>query len=137
MEKKTAIQAVKRAWSIKTAISNVVWFFVGGIWLGIIFASLGVALCLTVVGFRAGRVCYRHAWVAMFPYGKKVEIQSGRHPAANVIWAIFVGWWFSFLCIMTGVLCMVTVIGFFRGLQAFKLMKLAIFPFGADLIDAK
>ena len=136
MEKEKALSTLKRAWTVKTAISNIVWFFLGGLWLGLIFASIGVALGLTIIGFRAGKVCYRHAWVAMFPYGKKIELHTGRYPIANLLWAIFVGWWFSLLCISTGVLCMMTVVGFFRGLQAFKLARLTLFPFGAKITEA-
>ncbi len=133
MKRKTAARAIKRAWSIKLLISNIVWFFLGGLWLGLIFAAVGAVLCITLVGFPLGRVCFKHALVSMFPYGKKVEIHSGRRPVANVLWAIFVGWWFSLICLVTGVLCIMTVIGFFRGLQAFKLARLTFFPFGAEI----
>ncbi len=135
MEKEKAITTFKRVWTVKTVFSNIVWFFLGGLWLGLIFASIGVALCLTIIGFPAGRICYKHAWVTMFPYGKKIEIHSGRHPIANVLWAVFIGWWFTFLCLLTGVLCIMTVIGFFRGIQALKLARLTFFPFGAKITD--
>ena len=136
MEKEKAIRTLEKIWSIKTVISNILWFFLGGLWLGLIFASLGVALCLTIIGFPAGRICYRYSFVAMFPYGKKVEIHSGKHLIGNLFWAIFVGWWFSLLFIVTGVLWIMTVIGFFRGLQALKLSRLAFFPFVAKITDS-
>lgn len=113
-------------------ISNIIWFFLGGLWIGLIFAAIGILFCITVIGLPSGKTCFHHARVAMFPYGKKVHIHSGRRPIANVLWAIFIGWWFSFLCLVTGVLCIMTVIGFFRGLQAFKLARLTFFPFGAE-----
>ena len=137
MEKERVRHTAKRIWSIKTRISNIVWFLLGGLWLGLIFVSIGLALCLTVVGIPLGKTCFRHAWVSMFPYGKRVEIHSGRRPIANLLWAILIGWWFSFLCLVTAVLCIATVVGFFRGLQAFKLARLTFFPFGATVIENK
>jgi uncharacterized membrane protein YccF (DUF307 family) len=34
-----------------------------------------------------------------------------------------------------GVICCLTVIGIPFGIQAFKLARLAVFPFGADIFD--
>ena len=133
MKRKDAVRAIKRAWSIKQWISNIIWFFLGGLWIGLIFAAVGVCLSLTWVGIPLGRTCFYNAWACMFPYGKRIEIHSGRRPIVNFLWAILIGWWFSLLCLTTGVLCIMTVVGFFRGLQAFKLARLTFFPFGAEI----
>jgi uncharacterized membrane protein YccF (DUF307 family) len=53
----------------------------------------------------------------------------------NVIWLILFGWEMAIGYLASGIICCITVIGIPFGLQAFKLMKLAFFPFGADIIE--
>jgi len=51
----------------------------------------------------------------------------------NVIWMLFAGIWIALMELVFGVLLCITVIGIPFGLQHFKLMRLAIYPFGYDL----
>jgi uncharacterized membrane protein YccF (DUF307 family) len=132
--RKKAVRVIKKAWTVKDFISNVIWFLLGGLWLGILFVFLGLLLCLSVVGLPQGRECFRMARLYMFPYGKRVDLHMATHPVANVIWAILIGWVLALIIFTAGIALCLTVIGFFRGLQAFKLAKTALFPFGAEII---
>jgi uncharacterized membrane protein YccF (DUF307 family) len=51
----------------------------------------------------------------------------------NVIWLLLFGWEMAAAYFFAGLASCVTVIGIPFGLQAFKLMALALFPFGADV----
>ena len=125
---------MKQAWTVKDFISNAIWLLLGGLWLGILFAVAGALLYLTVIGRERGREFLRLSHLFMFPYGKRVSLHPTAHTAANLIWAILLGWPLALFIFSAGLACCLTVIGFFRGLQAFKLAKTALLPFGAEVI---
>ena len=116
-------------------LANVLWVLLGGIWLVLLWCLLGLLLCVTVVGIPLGVQCFKAAKLSFFPYGKKVALNFGKHPIANVIWLILAGWEMALIYLVAGVLNCVTIIGIPSGLQCFKMMKLAFFPFGAKILS--
>jgi len=114
-------------------ISNVLWVLLGGIWLALLWSIFGVILCVTVVGIPFGVQCFKAARLSFSPYGKKVILNFHAHPVANVIWAILGGWEMAILHLLFGVLNCITIVGISKGIQCFKIMKLAFFPFGAKV----
>lgn len=118
-------------------LGNILWFLLGGIWLGLSWFLLGVLLCITVIGIPFGVQCFKAAKLTVAPFGKQVRIQFEEHPIANLLWAVLLGWELALGYLICGVICCITVIGIPFGLQAFKMMKLAFLPFGADIIKIK
>ncbi len=114
-------------------IGNILWFILGGLWLGLGWAIAGLILCITIIGIPLGMQCFKAAWLTFAPFGKKVDVNFGKHPIANVIWAIFFGWEMALGYLMAGIISCITIIGIPFGLQAFKMMKLAFLPFGATV----
>ena len=114
-------------------IANIIWIIFGGIWLALLWLLLGVLLCITIVGIPFGLQCFKMAWLSLAPYGKKVDLNFTEHPIANTIWAVFGGWAIALVYFMVGLLNCITIIGIPRGIQCFKIMKLAFFPFGAKI----
>ncbi|MBQ9151535.1 MAG: YccF domain-containing protein [Clostridia bacterium] len=114
-------------------IGNILWFILGGIWLGLSWALLGLLLCITIIGIPLGTQCFKAAKLTFAPFGKQVNLHFEKHPIANVIWAILIGWEMALGYLVSGLICCVTIIGIPMGLQAFKLMKLALLPFGATV----
>ena len=114
-------------------ISNIIWFLLGGLWLFLAWSILGIILCITIVGIPFGTQCFKLAGISAMPYGKKVILDCGKHPVANVLWVIFIGWELAIVHLLIGVLNCITIIGIPRGIQCFKITKLALFPFGAKV----
>ena len=114
-------------------IANIIWILFGGIWLALLWLLFGIVLCVTIVGIPFGIQCFKMAWLSLAPYGKKVDLNFTEHPIANVIWAVLGGWVIAVIYLLVGVLNCITIIGIPRGIQCFKIMKLAFFPFGADI----
>ena len=114
-------------------ISNIIWFIFGGLWLFLMWAFLGVLLCITIVGIPFGTQCFKLAGISAMPYGKKVILDYAKHPVANLLWVIFVGWEFAIAHLIIGAICCITIIGIPLGVQCFKITKLALFPFGAKI----
>lgn len=114
-------------------IANIIWILFGGIWLALLWLLFGIVLCVTIVGIPFGIQCFKMAWLSLAPYGKRVDLNFTEHPIANVIWAVLGGWVVAVIYLFVGVLNCITIIGIPRGIQCFKIMKLAFFPFGAEI----
>lgn len=52
---------------------NVLWFFVGGIWIFLTHLLYGIVLCITIIGIPFGKMHFRLAKLAFSPFGKEVE----------------------------------------------------------------
>ena len=114
-------------------LSNIIWFILGGLWLFLAWALLGILLCITIVGIPFGVQCFKLAFFSAMPYGNRIILDYAKHPIANLIWAIFIGWEFAIAHLLLGLLCCITIIGIPHGIQCFKITKLALFPFGAKI----
>ena len=53
----------------------------------------------------------------------------------NILWFLFEGLFLGLGWCVTGVLWRLTLIGIPVGVQCFKLAKLSLMPFGAEIID--
>lgn len=114
-------------------IANIIWIILGGIWLALVWAILGILLCITIIGIPLGLQCFKAAVLSFAPFGKKVTWNIAEHPIANVIWAVLFGWELAIAYLACGIGNCLTIIGIPSGIQCFKIMKLAFFPFGAKI----
>ena len=115
-------------------LANIIWFLFGGIWLGLSWTLLGLLLCITIIGIPLGRQCFKAAELTFAPFGKDVRLHFEKHPILNLLWAILLGWELALGYLFSGLMCCVTIIGIPMGLQAFKMVKLALFPFGSSIV---
>ena len=120
--------------TILNFFSNLIWIFTGGFWLALAWLIEGVLLCITIIGIPFGLQCFKMATLSFAPFGKKVKLGFPRsYPIINVIWAILFGWEMALGYALAGIANCVTIIGIPSGIQSFKMMALAIFPFGATV----
>lgn len=114
-------------------VSNVLWILFCGLWLALLWCSFGIVLCVTLVGIPFGLQCFKLAGFSLMPKGKKVTLDFSAHPIANVLWVVVGGWEMALAHLAFGVAFCITVVGIPKGIQCFKIMKLALFPFGARI----
>jgi uncharacterized membrane protein YccF (DUF307 family) len=73
----------------------------------------------------------------MTPFGKEnVVLEGFSNPLTmifNVIWVIFFGWEIALSHLVHGLILLITIIGIPFAQQHFKLIPLALFPFGREL----
>ncbi|MGN6330338.1 MAG: YccF domain-containing protein [Motilibacteraceae bacterium] len=55
-----------------SAIGNVLWFLLAGIWIALECIVAGLVLCVTIIGIPFGVAAFKLAAVALFPLGKDV-----------------------------------------------------------------
>lgn len=54
-----------------TGLANILWIILAGIWLAIEHISIGISLCLTIIGIPFGLAHFKLAKVSFAPLGKK------------------------------------------------------------------
>ena len=112
-------------------LANLIWMIFGGLVLACLWFILGLLLCITIAGIPFGLQCFKIARLSLFPFGKKVKLHFSKHKVANILWFILCGWAIALLYFVFAILNIITIIGFAKGIYCFKIMKLAIFPFGS------
>ncbi|HCB04665.1 MAG TPA: YccF domain-containing protein [Nocardioides bacterium] len=55
-----------------SAIGNVLWFILSGIWLAIAHAVTGALLCITIIGIPLGLANFKLIPISLFPLGKDI-----------------------------------------------------------------
>ena len=116
-------------------IGNILWFVFGGFLSGLAWWLSGLVWCLTLVGIPYGRQCFKFASMSFWPFKKEI-VYGGGAPStvANIIWVVFFGIWMAAGNALTGLLWCLTVVGIPFGKQFFKIAKLALTPFGAQIV---
>jgi len=119
-------------------IGNIIWFVFGGVFVAIEYIIGSIALMITIIGIPFGLQSLKLAEVALWPFGKKVvhsESSSGcLSLLMNVIWFFVGGIPIVFTHLLFGILFYITIIGIPFGNQHFKLMRLALAPFGKKVV---
>ena len=53
-------------------VMNIIWFFVGGIWIALTHWFFGLLLYITVVGIPFGKQHMKMAHIALTPFGREI-----------------------------------------------------------------
>ena len=115
-------------------LGNLLWLVFGGFLSGLSWLLIGLLWCITIVGIPVGAQCFKMAKLSFCPFGKEVKYGGGAVSLlVNILWLIFGGIEMALEFAVFGVLLCVTIIGIPFGMQMFKLAKLALMPFGAEV----
>ncbi|HCO29794.1 MAG TPA: YccF domain-containing protein [Lachnospiraceae bacterium] len=115
-------------------LGNIIWFFFGGALGAIGWFLAGCLWCISIIGIPIGLQCFKFATLSLFPFGKEVTYGGGVVSLLmNVIWLLISGIPLAIHHLFWGVVFCITIIGFPFGMQHFKLAKLALMPFGAEV----
>lgn len=115
-------------------LGNILWFIFGGVFTAFGWLLVGLLWCITIVGIPVGLQCFKFAKLSLFPFGKEIAYGGGTGSAiVNILWLLFGGLELACGFLMGGIACCVTIIGIPFGLQYFKLARLALTPFGANI----
>ncbi|MBD5207695.1 MAG: YccF domain-containing protein [Bacteroidales bacterium] len=113
---------------------NIIWVVFGGLMIAIEYAFSSLLMMLTIIGIPFGVQTIKLAQVALWPFG--TDISSDGWPSGCLAGIMNIIWWFlgGFAIALThlgwGLLFCITIVGIPFGIQHFKLMMLALFPFG-------
>ena len=62
----------RRDAGLGSAIGNVIWFFVAGIWLAIGHVVTGLLLCITIIGIPLGIASFKMIPISLLPLGREI-----------------------------------------------------------------
>lgn len=117
---------------------NVIWFVFGGVFIAIEYVMSSVLMMITIIGIPFGLQTLKLAGLALWPFGKEIKpIENSSSCLSiimNVIWFFVGGLWICLTHILFGVLLSITIIGLPFGMQHFKLARLALTPFGKEIV---
>lgn len=68
-----------------SALGNVLWFILVGLWMAIAHIGLGVVLCLTIIGIPLGFGNFKLALVALAPLGKEIVSTDDRRALDGMV----------------------------------------------------
>ena len=66
---------------IGSAIGNVIWVIVAGIWLAIGHLVTGILLCLTIIGIPLGIADFKMIPISLLPLGREIVPVDSTYPA--------------------------------------------------------
>ena len=116
-------------------IGNILWFCFGGIISGLSWWFWGLLWCCTIIGIPYGVQCFKFAALSFCPFGKEVRYRGGAISfLVNILWFFFGGLEMAAVNAAFGLLWCVTIVGIPFGKQFFKLAKLSLAPFGAEVV---
>jgi uncharacterized membrane protein YccF (DUF307 family) len=127
-------------------IGNLLWFILGGVWMGLAWWIAGLLAYVSVIGIPWGRACFVIGRFTFFPFGKetisrkeltrKDDIGTGTLGViGNVIWFIFAGIWLAIGHLSSALLNFITIIGIPFGIQHLKLAGIALAPIGKTVVS--
>ncbi len=120
-----------------SCFGNIIWLIFGGFLTGLGYILGGILTMLTIIGIPFGIQAIKLGIATMTPFGREiVEVKNSRSALNiffNIFWAVLFGWEIAIAHFLHGVILAITIIGLPFAGQHFKLMTLALFPFGKEL----
>lgn len=120
-----------------SCLGNIIWMIFGGFLAGLGYIIGGLLVCLTIVGIPFGVQAIKLGVATMSPFGREIvpnqNAADSAHVVLNILWAVLFGWEIALAHLLHGLVLYITIIGIPFGNQHFKLIPLALAPFGRDL----
>ncbi|HWJ60471.1 MAG TPA: YccF domain-containing protein [Acidimicrobiales bacterium] len=117
---------------------NILWLVLSGFWMFLGYVFAGIIQCVTIIGIPFGVQSFKLAGFVLWPFGRTVVKRPGGSASlnlvGNVLWFVFSGLWLAIGHAIAGVVLCLTVIGIPLGIANFKLIPLAVTPFGKDIV---
>ena len=119
---------------------NIIWVVFAGFWLALFYAIAALIMFVGIITIPFGIAALRIAGYALWPFGATVvpRADAGVGSAiGNVLWVLLCGWWLALAHLVTGVLQCLTIIGIPLGVANIKLVPLAFWPLGREIVSVE
>ena len=120
-------------------LGNIVWLIFGGFGIAVEYFISSLLLMITIIGIPFGLATMRLGILALWPFGSHVvdKPQDGGclNMFMNILWFFVGGFWIALTHLGFGLLLSITIIGFPWGKMHFRLMRLALAPFGKEIVN--
>lgn len=127
--------------SVVRIIGNILWLVLAGWWLALGYLAAAIVMFILIITIPFGVQAVKLAGFVIWPYGRTVVDDPGAMDrqglslVANILWILFAGWELALAHIGAGILLCVTIIGIPFGIASFKMVPLALWPFGRTVVS--
>jgi uncharacterized membrane protein YccF (DUF307 family) len=119
-------------------LGNILWIIFGGLAVALEYFMAGIALCCTIVGIPFGVQMFKLGMMSLTPFDSHaLTSPSGTgciYSIFNLMWMFTGGLAIAATHLVFGIILCITIIGVPFGMQHFKLMSLALWPFGKQVM---
>lgn len=126
-------------------IANLIWFVLGGFWMGLGWWLAGLLMLISIVGIPWARSCFVFGTFCFAPFGREAIDRrelTGRPDlgtgtlglVGNIVWLVFGGIWLAIGHLTSAIANFVTIIGIPFGIQHLKLAACALAPIGKTVV---
>ena len=123
--------------SLLSFLLNILWLICGGLVAALAWVIAALVMALTIIGLPWSFAALRIALYTLLPFGH--EMRSRRDAGAlstlgNIVWFVLAGWWLALAHLLTGIALAITIIGIPLAIANFKLIPMALVPFGREIV---
>ena len=121
-------------------VLNIIWVVFAGLWLALFYVVAALIMFIGIITIPFGIAALRIAGYALWPFGATVVPRADAGVAStigNVLWVLLCGWWLALAHLVTGVLQCLTIIGIPLGIANIKLVPLAFWPLGREIVSVE
>lgn len=116
---------------------NIIWLILSGFWLALGYAIAGIVMFILIITIPFGVQAFKLAAYSLWPFGRTVVKRAdagGVSVVGNVLWLLLAGWWLAISHLIAALLLAITVIGIPLAYANIKLVPVALWPFGREII---
>jgi uncharacterized membrane protein YccF (DUF307 family) len=121
-------------------VLNILWLVLAGLWLAIGYVLAAIVCFLLIITIPFGIAALRIAAYTLWPFGATMVQRDDAGVAStigNVLWVLFCGWWLALAHIFAGLMLCATIIGIPLGIACFKLVGVAFWPLGREVVSVE
>lgn len=120
-------------------LGNILWLIFGGLSIAVEYFAASIVMMVTIVGIPFGIANLRLAILALWPFGSHI-VDDGAGTGCldlfmNILWFFVGGIWIALTHLFWGTVLSITIIGLPWGKMHFRLMHLALAPFGKRIVN--
>lgn len=124
---------------IDNLLGNIIWLLFGGLIAAFGYFFGGLILCITIVGIPFGIQCFKLGMFMLWPFGKEAVSTSNSSGCLsvilNILWLLWAGLGIAVMHVIFGCLLFITIIGIPFARQHFKMVEVALLPFGKRIVE--
>jgi uncharacterized membrane protein YccF (DUF307 family) len=94
-------------------------------------------MCVLIITIPFGLQAFKLAGYSLWPFGRTVvkrPTAGGVSVVGNIIWLVFAGWWLALAHLITALALAITIIGIPLAYANVKLVPVALWPFGREIV---
>jgi uncharacterized membrane protein YccF (DUF307 family) len=118
---------------------NILWLIFAGFWMALGYFVAALICFILIITIPFGIAALRNAVYVLWPFGRTTVEKPGAGAGSllgNIIWFIVAGWWLALGHLTTSIALAVTIIGIPFAWANLKLIPLALFPMGREIVDS-